>query len=225
MKSSSRLGSLAYAWRLTNWALGRGVCIYTYPGCTVSIRDAWAPSLSLGGRCGVPGRRGVRSDVSFQSQCGGGAPVPWHLQSVFRFCAVPCGRWRQLSGRLSQSIGGCLSISALLLLCTEYSTPCFISSQTSTRQLLIKDCISSLVACKNPPLAILAIFNSRRTLDCSSCTWPPCLAIVVDMLITYKKSVAASTNEIRLLPLPYTLPEHARGCLKPVLSTLGDTYH
>jgi len=54
-------------------------------------------------------------------------------------------------------------------------------------------------------LSILAIFNARRMSDCSSCTRPPCLAIVADMLKTYKTLVDASNNEIRLLPLPYTL--------------------
>jgi hypothetical protein len=41
--------------------------------------------------------------------------------------------------------------------------------------------------------------------ECSSCTRPPCLAIVADMLKTYKTLVDGSNNEIRLLPLPYTL--------------------
>jgi len=65
--------------------------------------------------------------------------------------------------------------------------------------------VSSIVAREKPSLAILPIFNARRMLDCSSCTRPPCLAIVADMLKTYKTLVDASNNEIRLLPLPYTL--------------------
>jgi len=59
-------------------------------------------------------------------------------------------------------------------------------------RFLISCCISSLAACQNPPLAILAIFKARHMLDCSSCTWPPCLTIVADMLKTYMKLVAAS---------------------------------
>jgi len=47
------------------------------------------------------------------------------------------------------------------------------------------------------------LFKATHLLDCSCCTWPPCLAIVADMLKTYKKLVAASKNEIWLLPLPY----------------------
>jgi len=42
--------------------------------------------------------------------------------------------------------------------------------------------------------------------DCSSCTRPPCLAKVADMLKTYKKLVAASKRKNRLLPQPYTTP-------------------
>jgi len=58
---------------------------------------------------------------------------------------------------------------------------------------------------QKPSLAILAIFNARRMSDCSSCPRPPCLVIVADMMKTYKTLVDASNNEIRLLPLPYTL--------------------
>jgi hypothetical protein len=53
-------------------------------------------------------------------------------------------------------------------------------------------------------VAILAILNARGMSDCSRCNRPPCLAIVADMLNTYKPLVDASNNEIRLLPLPFT---------------------
>jgi hypothetical protein len=62
-------------------------------------------------------------------------------------------------------------------------------------------------------------------LNCSSCTRPPRLAIVADMLETYKTFVAASNNEIRLLPLPYMLPLPPLSWLQPVSSTRGDAYH
>jgi hypothetical protein len=42
-------------------------------------------------------------------------------------------------------------------------------------------------------LVILAILKARRMSDCFSCTRPPCLAIVADMLKTYKTLVAALT--------------------------------
>jgi hypothetical protein len=42
--------------------------------------------------------------------------------------------------------------------------------------------------------------------DCSSCTRRPCLAIIADMSNTYKKLIAASNNEMQLLPQWYTLP-------------------
>jgi hypothetical protein len=73
-------------------------------------------------------------------------------------------------------------------------------------------------------LAILDIFKARRMSDCSSCNWPPCLATVAGMWKTYKKLVAASNNEIRLLALPYMLPQPPATWLKPVLSTHKDAY-
>jgi len=66
--------------------------------------------------------------------------------------------------------------------------------------------VSSIVARENPPLAILAIFKARCILHCSSCTWHPCLALVADMIKTYKKLVTASKRKIRLLPQLYTTP-------------------
>jgi hypothetical protein len=42
----------------------------------------------------------------------------------------------------------------------------------------------------------LAIFTARNMWECSRCTRPPYLAIVADMLNTYKTLVAASNNEI-----------------------------
>jgi hypothetical protein len=65
--------------------------------------------------------------------------------------------------------------------------------------------VSSIVALENASLAILAIFNARHMSDSSSSARPPCLAIVADRLKTYKTLVAASNNEILLLPSPYTL--------------------
>jgi len=91
--------------------------------------------------------------------------------------------------------------------------------------VLNMNCASSSAACENPPLAILAIFNTRRMSDYSCCTWHPCLAIVADMLQTYKILVAASQNEIELLPLPYTTTEPSPRYMKPALSSLRDPYH
>ena len=82
----------------------------------------------------------------------------------------------------------------------------FFSSWTSARGFLIRCCVSSIAAHENPALAIIAIFKARCMSDCSSCTRPPCLAIVADMLETYQILVAASESEKRRLPLPYTLP-------------------
>jgi len=64
----------------------------------------------------------------------------------------------------------------------------------------------AIAARENRPLAIFAIFKARHMPDCSSCTRPPCLAIVAEMLKTYKMVVAASESENRRLPVPHTLP-------------------
>ena len=69
-------------------------------------------------------------------------------------------------------------------------------SQTSARGFLISCCVSSITARKNPSFDLSAIFKARRMSDCSSCTSPRCLAIVADMLKTYKKLVAASRVRI-----------------------------
>jgi len=69
----------------------------------------------------------------------------------------------------------------------------FFPSRTYAWGFLIRNCISSNAPHENLPLAISTIFKARRMSDCSSCTRPPCLAIVADMFKTYQKLVAAST--------------------------------
>jgi hypothetical protein len=87
-------------------------------------------------------------------------------------------------------------------LCPANSTPHFVSSQTSVSRFLIRHCVSTIAARENPRLAILPILKVRGMSDCSSYTWPPCLAIVADILKTYQKLVAASQCEIWQLPQP-----------------------
>ena len=183
-KSWSRLRSLGYAWWLRHRALGRGVCIYTDPGCTALISDRWAASLLPGGTSGVLGGCGVGSGVGCLSRSGGGAPVPLHHQRVSRFCTVPLCQGRQPSVWFSWSLAACLSIAAFTFLCLANSTTRFFTSWTSTRGFLIRNSVSSLAAHNHPLLAILAILEARRISDCSSCTRPPCLAIVAGMLKT-----------------------------------------
>jgi len=165
-----------------NRSLGSKVCIYTYAGGIPSVSDL---SLSSDGTGGDSGRGGAH--------LGGGAPLPLRLHRVSGFFAVPFGQGRQPSVWFSRTIAGCFSIAAFTLLCPGNSTPRFISSRTSVRGFLISCCVSSIAAREIPPLAILAIFKARRMSDCSSCTRPPCLAIVADMLKTSKKLVAACT--------------------------------
>jgi hypothetical protein len=97
-----------------------------------------------------------------------------------------------------------LSIAAFTMLCPAHSSPHFFTSQTSAQGFLIRCCVYSIGPCENPRLAILAVFQPTPMADCSRCTRPPCLAIVTDMLKTYKKLVAASKRKIWLLPQPYT---------------------
>jgi hypothetical protein len=52
---------------------------------------------------------------------------------------------------------------------------------------LIEYCNSSIKVHEILALAIFAGFNERGMVDCSSCTRPPHLAIVADVLKTYKK--------------------------------------
>jgi len=173
--------SWAYGWRLKNLALGSEVCIYTYPGGTPSVAELSSSSDVAGG---APGQGGTHSI--------GGAAVSMCPQCVCRFFVVPFWQGRQLSVWCSRTIAWCLSIAAFTWLCPGNSTPCIFSCQTSAWGFLISCCVSSIVVRENPPLAIWAIFKARHMSDYSSCTWPPCLSIVADMLKTYKKLVAGS---------------------------------
>jgi len=156
--------------------------------------------------------------VGWRCTCSIGSP------GVCRFFAVPFWQGRQPDVWFWRRIAGCLCIAAFTFLCPGNSTPRFFSSQTSGRGILMTYFVSSIAARENPSFDILAIFNARRMSDCSNCTWPPCLAIVADMLKTYKTLVPASNNEIWLLPLPYTLRWPPLGWLMPPSSTHGDAY-
>jgi len=216
---------MAYASRFKHWAPGIGVCIYISPGGSPLISDMWAASLLQGGTSGVLGGCGVGSGVGWLSCSSGGAPVRLRLQRVWGFGAVPFWQGGQPFIWYSRSIAGSLSITAFPLSCPGNSTPCFFSSRTLARGFLNRNCVSSTAVRKNPPLAILAIFKARHMSNCSSCTRPPCLAIVAGMLKTYKKLVAASTYQIRLEPQPCTLRYYPPTRLKPGWFTLGDSYH
>jgi len=167
--------------------------------------ECCTPSLSPGGTDGVPGRDGVGSGVGYLCQSGGGAPIPLHLQRVYGFFEVPFWQGRHPFMWFWRSIAGCLSIAAFTCLCLGNLNPRCFSSQTLARRLLIRYCVSSIVAHENHPLAMLAIFKARCMSDCSSWTRPPCLVLVADTLKTYKILVAGSNNEIWLLAYSYIL--------------------
>jgi len=97
---------------------------------------------------------------------------------------------------------------SLTFRCLGNSTLGFFSARTSVQRVLIMSCVFFIAAREDPCFAISAIFKARLMSDCSSCTWPPCLAILADMLKTYKKLAAASDvrfsyylNHIRLRSL------------------------
>jgi len=204
LKSFLCLWSFAYASTWEKWALGRGVCILTYPGGTPSVSNEWAPWFPPGATGVIPGRCGVGSGLCWRSCSGGGSLVPLHFQRAWRLCAVPYWPGRKPSICFSRSKARCLSIAAFTWLCPEDSTRLFFSSRTSAWGFFMRYCISFIVVHKNFSSAIFAIFKARRTSECSSCTRPPCLSVVADILKTYKKCVSASTYQIRLLPQPYT---------------------
>jgi len=184
--------------RLKNLMLEIGAYEYTHPGGNWSILEHCARSLPACDAGDVPGRGAVGCGVGCLCQPGRGAVVPLCLQSVCRFFVVPLWQERQLSVWLWRSIAVCLSVVAFTFLPLGNSTPRFCSSHSSARGFLIWYYVSSIAAEENPSMAIVAGFSKRCMSDCSSCTWPPCLAIVADMLKTYKKFVA-SKNEILLL--------------------------
>jgi len=139
-------------------------------------------------RLGRMGRVACRADVQSALEsalCVGRVEVHLFLLRLHHVCGlfmVPFWHGRQPDVWIWQSIAGCLCIAAFTLLCPGYSTPRFFSSRTLVQGFLIRYFIASIAAREKPSLAILAIFNARRMSDCSSCTRPPCLAIVADML-------------------------------------------
>ena len=172
----------------------------------LTIWEGWAPEVVPVGAGGVKGRGGGGSGVRSLRRSGGGAPVLLCLQWVCRFFVVPFSQGRQPDIWFQRSIAGCLCIAAFTFWWPRNSTPHFISSRSSAGGSWMRYFVSSNGAREKPSLAILAILKARRMSDSSSCTRPPSLAIVADMLNTYKTLDAASNNEIWLLPLPYTLP-------------------
>jgi len=202
--SSFSMHSLPNASQLKGWVYRRGTRESAFAAGKISVCNLLVPWMGPGGVSDIPGGDGVAPGVGWLRRTGAGAPIPSCLQGVWGFLAVPVWEGRQLYLWFWQVIVGCLSIAAFTALGPGSSTPRFFSSRTSARCFLNTYWVSSIPARENPPLAILGIFNARRMSDCSSCTRPPCLAIVSDMLKTYKKSVAASSYGIRQLPTPYS---------------------
>jgi len=147
-------------------------------------------------KCGVGSGvgSGVRSGFCCLRRLSGGTPVPLRLQWVCGIFPVPFWQGRHPDFWFWQSIAGCLGIATFTLLRPGNSKLRFFSSWTLARGFLMWHCFSSTAVHKNLPLGILAMSQARRRSDCSSCTRPPCLAIVAAMLNSYKKLVAASNT-------------------------------
>jgi len=170
-----------------------GICI-EIEILTVGMHSMWIPIsrwriVDLGTKSwiivtgwgwGRSGRGGIRSGVRYLCWIGGGAPVPLCFQRFCRFFAVSYWKGRQPPMWISCTIAGCPCIAAFMFQCPGNWTPRIVSSRTLPRGLLVRYWLSSIVAHENPPLAILAIFQERHMPDCSSCSLPPCRAIVVD---------------------------------------------
>ena len=127
---------------------------------------------------------------------------PGCLQSLF--CAI-LARKAAWCG-FQQSIAGCRSIAAFDSRCDRNSSPHICTSQTTARGIWIRYFVTSSAAHEQSSLAIVPRIKAWHMSDGSCCNHTHCNAIVADMLKSYKKSVAGSNNQIRLLLLPYTLP-------------------
>jgi len=161
--------------------------------------------VTRGGRW-LSGQRGCRFTCKMSVLVGWRCTLSFAPPACRRILCGAVWHGRQLSVRFWPSIAGCLAISAFTVLCPGNAITRFFSSRTSVQGFLITYCISSVAVCENPPLAVLATFKDRSMSDYSSCTRPPCLAMVADMMGTYKKLVVVTNNKIWQLPEPYKLP-------------------
>jgi len=112
---------------------------------------------------------------------------PHHCGSCLTVAFSTCQVGKEGSGPLAfrETVAGWLWIAIFIPFWTANTTPKFISSHTSEQTLLIICCIPSLATRHSAPLASLDITNAWLMSACSCCSWPPCLAIVANMLKTY----------------------------------------
>jgi len=128
------------------------------------------------GAGGVPGGGGVSAGAALcvgQGRC----TCPLCLQRVCGFFAAPFGE--EGAGHFGYDEVCRVSLYRSLHLCMprKLNTPLLLFSDLGAWFL---NEIFRFLYCgaRKAFLAILAIFNGRRMSDCSSCTRPPCLAIV-----------------------------------------------
>jgi len=144
----------------------RDLCVCAYPANNLMMLSACTPVVLLLKVGVVPGTgvigSGVDSGGCFRCQLGGGAPVPLYLLHVCELFGVMFWQRRHLGVWLWWSIATCLSIPAFTSTFPGSSTLCFLSSRTSGCGVLMRYCVSSMLARKNPLLAVLAMFKTRR---------------------------------------------------------------
>ena len=137
---------------IENSAEGKGLCIYTYPGGTLSILELWLRSQSPDGAGYIKGQ--VRA-------CPwGGAYVPLHLQRDCPFCAMPLFQRRQQSVMSWSNIPVWQSIATFPFWSPGNTVPRFFSSWTLGRDCSIHSGACYVAESENSPFAILYIPNA-----------------------------------------------------------------
>jgi len=174
-------------------------------GGKLTISDGWAPEVLQVGAGGVPGGGGVSA----------GARTLRRQGEVHLFLCVSSVSADSLRRHFGEEGGRHLVMTKYCRVSLYRSLHLCMPRKLNTPLLLFSDLgawflneIFRFLYCgaRKAFLGHFGHIHGRRMSDCSSCTRPPCLAIVADMLKTYKTLVNASNNEIGLLPLPYTLP-------------------
>jgi len=125
------------------------------------------------------------------------ASVGWRCTSSF---ASPACQHMLCSAILARKAAGrvvlrkhCRHHCMAALTCSSLgnSTPRLFCCRTSVWCFLMWWLVSSIGASETPSLGILAIFTTRRMSECSSCTRPPSLPIVADIVKTNQTIVVA----------------------------------
>jgi len=129
------LGILGRYHKMKNSAQGRDESEYGYQASKLMIREHCAMELLPVGAVGITGRGGIGSRVGILRRLGGGAPVPFGLQQVCRFFAVPFWQRRHLDVWFGRSIVVFLCIAAYLYMPSKLNTALLLFSDLGARFL------------------------------------------------------------------------------------------